>query len=162
MLLPACTPEDDLPILIRELVIHALAAYDEWPARVEIVTNQRVKDDAAAAVVRRVRDRPSGRGAEPRGPYASTHSTLQHSFGVPPSERFGASWNQEVPQRVARVAGHRVRPVAELVRDELDDIARLSVAIDAPTRWIGARVREVAPGRRVAKKPQIPHWYGSR
>jgi hypothetical protein len=46
LLLPASTPVDEVPTLIRELVIAALAASGEWPIRVEIVTRQRVTNNA--------------------------------------------------------------------------------------------------------------------
>lgn len=40
VLLPASTPEDQVPPLIRQLVINALAASAEWPRRVEVVTSR--------------------------------------------------------------------------------------------------------------------------
>lgn len=41
LLLPATATEEDVPALIRKLVIEALAGSGEWPARIDVVTNQR-------------------------------------------------------------------------------------------------------------------------
>jgi hypothetical protein len=43
LLLPAASPDEDVPALIRQLVIEALAASGEWPARIDIVTKQRTQ-----------------------------------------------------------------------------------------------------------------------
>ena len=45
LLLPAETDEGEVRRLIRESVIRALAATDEWPIRIDVVTSQR-SDDA--------------------------------------------------------------------------------------------------------------------
>jgi hypothetical protein len=44
LLLPVGTPEVRRPSLLRQLVVDALAATGEWPARVEIVTHRRAED----------------------------------------------------------------------------------------------------------------------
>jgi len=44
LLLPAETGEGEVRRLIRETVIRALAATDEWPIRIDIVTYQRSAD----------------------------------------------------------------------------------------------------------------------
>jgi hypothetical protein len=44
LLLPAETGEGEVRRLIRESVIRALAATDEWPIRVDVVTSKRSDD----------------------------------------------------------------------------------------------------------------------
>jgi hypothetical protein len=41
LLLPAGSLDEDVRVLIRQLVMEALAASGEWPARIEVVTRQR-------------------------------------------------------------------------------------------------------------------------
>jgi hypothetical protein len=43
LLLPAASPEKDVPTLIRRRVIEALAASGERPTRIEVITNQRTQ-----------------------------------------------------------------------------------------------------------------------
>jgi hypothetical protein len=45
LLLPAETGEGELRRLTRESVIRALAATDEWPIRIDVVTSMRSDDD---------------------------------------------------------------------------------------------------------------------
>ena len=44
LLLPFGTGEQELRRIIRERVIHALAATGEWPVRMEVVTSRRSDD----------------------------------------------------------------------------------------------------------------------
>ena len=45
LLLPAETDEGEVRRLIRESVIRALAATDEWPIRIDVVTSMRADDE---------------------------------------------------------------------------------------------------------------------
>ena len=44
VLLPASTPEHRIRSLVPQMVVDALAAADEWPTRVKIVSSQRSND----------------------------------------------------------------------------------------------------------------------
>jgi hypothetical protein len=44
VLLPASTPEHRIRSLVPQMVVDALAAADEWPTRVKIVSSQRAND----------------------------------------------------------------------------------------------------------------------
>jgi hypothetical protein len=48
LLLPAASPERDVAALIRRLVIEALAASGDWPARIDVITNKRTQPAAGA------------------------------------------------------------------------------------------------------------------
>ena len=44
VLLPASTPEHRVRALLRQKVVDALAATNEWPTHMKVVTSQRVSD----------------------------------------------------------------------------------------------------------------------
>ena len=64
VLLPAETGEGEVRRVIRESVIRALAATDEWPIRIDVVTSQRSDDAHTKRWFVEYETGPHGRGID--------------------------------------------------------------------------------------------------